>query len=419
MKIETVPLEELVPYAGNAKEHPQWQIEQIAASIDEFGNNDPIAIDENGVIIEGHGRLLALKELGYDKAEVIRLGHLTDEQKRAYILAHNQLTLNSGFDPEQLARELAAIEEIDMSEFGFDIGELYEDATALEDDGFEPEPPEEPVTKPGDMWLLGRHVLACGDATAPTDVAKAMRGELADLYLTDPPYNVAYEGGTDDRLTIENDDMDAESFRRFLADAFASADSAMRPGAAFYIWHSDSERHSFQGACMATDWQVRQCLIWAKNVFVMGRQDYHWKHEPCLYGWKPGAAHYFTGDRTLSTVVERAGGDLKKLSKDELIRAVEELLAGKRTTVLEFDKPLRSAEHPTMKPLELFGYLIGNSTKPGEVVLDTFGGSGTTLIACEQLDRRCRMLELDPRYCDVIVARWERLTGLKAELAGE
>lgn len=208
-------------------------------------------------------------------------------------------------------------------------------------------------------------------------------GVLADLWLTDPPYNVAYQGKTKDALTIQNDEMDDESFRRFLVSAYSAADSVLKEGAAFYIWHADSEGFNFRGACRDVGWKVRECLIWSKNTFVLGRQDYQWQHEPCLYGWKDGAAHNWYSDRS-------------------------------QTTILEFDRPNRNAEHPTMKPVGLFQYLIGNSTKPRDIVLDSFGGSGTTLIACEQSGRSARILELDPCYCDVIIERWQNLTGQRA-----
>ena len=276
-----LPIEELNPYENNAKLHPKEQIDQIVRSMEEFGNNDPIAIDENNVIIEGHGRLLALKQMGEKEVPVIRLKHLTDEQKRAYILAHNQLTLNTGFDEEILAAELESIVGIDMADFGFDLDvvDVVEELTDVEEDSdFDVTPPKEPKSKPGDLYQLGNHRLLCGDSTSLDDVAKLMGGEQADMLLTDPPYNVAYEGATEDKLTIQNDDMEDEDFRQFLRDVYASADSAMKPGASFYIWHADSEGYNFRGAAHDVGWTIRQCLIWNKNTLVLGRQDYHWKH---------------------------------------------------------------------------------------------------------------------------------------------
>ena len=276
-----LPIEELNPYENNAKLHPKEQIDQIVRSMEEFGNNDPIAIDENNVIIEGHGRLLALKQMGEKEVPVIRLKHLTDEQKRAYILAHNQLTLNTGFDEDILAAELESIVGIDMADFGFDLDvvDVVEELTDVEEDSdFDVTPPKEPKSKPGDLYQLGNHRLLCGDSASLDDVAKLMGGEQADMLLTDPPYNVAYEGATEDKLTIQNDDMEDEDFRQFLRDVYASADSAMKPGASFYIWHADSEGYNFRGAAHDVGWTIRQCLIWNKNTLVLGRQDYHWKH---------------------------------------------------------------------------------------------------------------------------------------------
>lgn len=388
LKIEMLPIEELHAYENNAKLHPQEQIDQIVKSMQEFGNNDPIAIDENNRIIEGHGRLLALKQMGETEAPIIRLKHLTEEQKRAYILVHNQLTLNTGFDEEILRAELESIIDIDMGEYGFDLDilEMPEEPTSVEEDSdFDVTPPEEPKARPGDLYQLGRHRLLCGDSTSLDDVEKLMGGAQADLLITDPPYNVAYEGGTADKLTIQNDDMEDEDFRQFLRDVYVSADSVMKPGAAFYIWHADSEGYNFRGAAHDIGWTVRQCLIWNKNTLVLGRQDYHWKHEPCLYGWKDGAGHNWYADR-------------------------------KQTTVMDFDKPQRNGEHPTMKPVELFAYQMENSSKSNDNVLDLFGGSGTTMIAAEQLNRNAFLMELDPRYVDVIINRWENLTGEKAVL---
>ena len=281
LKIEMLPIDELHAYENNAKLHPQEQIDQIVKSMQEFGNNDPIAIDENNRIIEGHGRLLALKQMGETEAPIIRLKHLTEEQKKAYILVHNQLTLNTGFDEDLLRAELESIVDIDMGEYGFDLDiiELAEEPVDVEEDSdFDTTPSEEPKSKPGDLYQLGRHRLLCGDSTSLDDVEKLMGGEQVDLLLTDPPYNVAYQGGTEDKLTIQNDDMEDEEFRQFLRDVYASADTVMKPGAAFYIWHADSEGYNFRGAAHDIGWTVRQCLIWNKNTLVLGRQDFQWKH---------------------------------------------------------------------------------------------------------------------------------------------
>lgn len=384
LQIEYLKKEELKPYANNAKIHTKEQIEQIKKSIEEFGFNDPIAIWGDNEIIEGHGRLLAVMKMPeITEVPVIRLDALTDEQRRAYMLVHNKLTMNTDFDIDILGIELSDIVDIDMSDFGFDLQTEYEQSEIIEDEV--PDVPEEPITKIGDIWQLGNHRLICGDSTDVNVVERLMNGQKADLYLTDPPYNVDYEGSTKDKLKIQNDKMDNESFRQFLRDAFCAADNAMREGAVFYIWHSDSEGYNFRGACFDNGWKVRECLIWNKNSMVLGRQDYQWKHEPCLYGWKDGASHLWASDR-------------------------------KQTTVLNFDRPTRNDMHPTMKPITLMAYQISNNTHDGDLVLDTFGGSGSTLIACEQLNRKCYMAELDEKYCDVIIQRWENFTGKKAVL---
>lgn len=242
-----------------------------------------------------------------------------------------------------------------------------------------------------------------------------MGGEQADMLLTDPPYNVAYEGKTADALTIENDSMDDASFRAFLTDAFKAGDASMRPGAAFYVWHADSEGFNFRAAAKDAGWALRQCLVWSKNAIVMGRQDYQWQHEPCLYGWKEGAAHYFVDNRRQSTVIEDARPNVAKMKADEMRALLKEIYADRiSTTVMHEDKPSASREHPTMKPIKLMARQILNSSKEGWAVLDLFGGSGSTMMACEQLRRRCFTMELDPHYCDVILDRWEKMSGKTA-----
>ena len=261
------------------------------------------------------------------------------------------------------------------------IGKLAPPASFDEDEA--PETPADPITNPGDLWLLGEHRLLCGDSTKAEDVSRLMAGQTADLLLTDPPYNVDYTGKTKDALKVKNDAMEDGAFRQFLVSAFQAAFDAMKPGASFYVFHADSEGFNFRGAINDCGETVRQCLIWVKQTLVMGRQDYQWQHEPCLYGWKEGAAHSWYADR-------------------------------KQTTLLKFDRPTRSSEHPTMKPVEMVAYLMGNSSKAKSIVLDLFLGSGTTLIASEQMGRVCYGMELDPAYCDVVVQRWESLTGEKA-----
>lgn len=371
-------MDQLKPYKGNAKLHPKEQVEQIAESIKEFGFDDPIGIwGEENLIVEGHGRYLALKKLGITHVPCIRLDHLTDEERRAYTLAHNQTTMTSGFDAALLDLELSEI-SLDMSRFGFELTLAPEEA---QEDDYEPEVPEEPTAKPGDIYQLGRHRLMCGDSTSTDDVAKLMAGAEADTLVTDPPYNVDYKGTAG---KIKHDNMEDSAFRQFLRDAFSAASSVMKAGASFYIWHADSEGFNFRGACRDTGWQVRQCLIWVKDALVLGRQDYQWQHEPCLYGWKDGT-HKWRMDR-------------------------------KQTTTLNFPRPKKSVEHPTMKPIPLFDYNIRANTDVGDNVLDLFGGSGTTVMACEQNGRNAYVMELDPKYVDVIINRWETFTGAKAVL---
>lgn len=416
MQIELINIDDIIPYENNAKLHPKEQIEQIKKSILEFGNNDPIAIDKNNVIVEGHGRLLALKELGYKEVEVIKLGHLTDEQRKAYTLIHNKLTMNTDFDIEVLESELAAINIIDMSDFDFDLNIEMEESI-IEDDYDVEEKLEqivEPKSKLGDIYQLGEHRLMCGDSTSLEDVKKLMSNNKADLLLTDPPYNVNISNS--EGMTIENDNMSDDNFKQFLNAAFENAGASLKKGGAFYIWHGDSETVNFRNACEDNELSVRQCLIWVKNGFNFGRQDYKWKHEPCLYGWKEGASHYFIDEFNNPTVIED-NLNIDLLKKEELKKLVEELLSDRvPTTIIHEDKPLKNDKHPTMKPINLLSFQIKNSSKKEEIVLDLFGGSGSTLIACEQLNRKCYMMEFDPKYVDVIIDRWEQLTGEKAKL---
>lgn len=367
------------------------EYERLKRSIEVFGYVDPIIINSDGTVIGGHQRLSVLVDLGYTEADVAVV-NLNKNDEKALNIALNKIA--GEWDNEKLAaifRDLQ-VDDYDVTVTGFGDDELSSILAAavyvdtIEDNDFDTdavvESIEEPITKPGDIWKLGKHRLMCGDSTKGEEVTRLMNGTLADLLLTDPPYNVEYTGKTKDALTIENDSMDDSAFREFLRDAFCVADDNMKPGAAFYIWHADSEGFNFRGACHDIGWKVRQCLIWVKNTMVMGRQDYHWKHEPCLYGWKEGAAHYWGSDR-------------------------------KQTTCLNFDRPQRNEEHPTMKPVPLFAYQITNNTKPGNLVLDLFGGSGTTIIACEQTGRVGYCMELDPKYCDVIVKRYASVTSKK------
>lgn len=383
LRIEYLPISALTPYERNTRAHGKDDIDAIALSIKKYGMNDPIGVwGEKNLIVEGHGRAMACKKLGKKEVPVVHLDHMTDEERREYAILHNKTAELSAWDWDALAMELS---EVDLSDFDIDWNLPNLDVSndsAIDDDYDEPLP-ENPKAKLGDIYQLGRHRLMCGDSTNPDMVKELMGGELADMLLTDPPYGVDYEGGTG--MKIENDKLKGEEFLHFLADAFDAADQVMKPGAVFYIWHADSNGSIFRNACDMVGWTVRQCLIWVKNALVMGRQDYQWRHEPCLYGWKEGASHLWASDR-------------------------------KQTTVLEFDKPKKNDIHPTMKPVPLFDYQMKNNTKGGDIVLDLFGGSGTTIIAAEQNGRRGFVMEYDPRYVDAIIGRYEAFTGDTAEL---
>lgn len=356
-------------------------------------------------------------------AVILRADKLTDAEAREFIIKDNVGFGEWNYDA--LANEW---DEADLKGWGMDVWqpdaegldeeeELEEQEDNYSDDDIDNAPTR---CKAGDLWLLGEHRLLCGDSTKSEDVDRLMGGELADLLLTDPPYNVAYEGGTKDKLTIANDNMDDTSFLAFLSDVFANAVKAMRPGAAYYIWHADSKGWEFRSALKSAGLTLRETIIWVKNTIVLGRQDYQWRHEPCLYGWKDGAAHYFINDRTWSTVFEDAGVDYKKLKKDELLQIVKQMTdVSTPNTIIYEDKPTRNDVHPTMKPVKLMGRLVRNSSKQEQLVLDLFGGSGSTLIACEQLNRRCFSMEFDPKYCDAILDRWEKLTGKTATLEAD
>ena len=394
LKIELISIKDLMPYGENARKHTPSDVASIIKSIEQFGMNDPIGIwSDKNIIVEGHGRLMACKELGITEVPCIRLDHLTDEQRRAYALAHNRTAELSDWDFEKLESELASI-SMDMSEYNFDelmTDELKDlEQKEIEEDDFNVEEnlTEKPTAKLGDVYQLGNHRLMCGDSTSHEDVEKLMNGSKADMVVTDPPYNVAYEGKTKDALTIQNDAMSPEQFKAFLTSAFTRIHECLKEGSAFYIWYASREHVNFETSLNDAGLQVRQQLIWVKNAMVLGRQDYQWRHEPCLYGWKDGAPHHWYNDRS-------------------------------QTTILEFNKPTRNGEHPTMKPINLIGYQIQNSCKENEIVVDLFGGSGSTLVACEQLNRKCYTMELDPKYVDVIIKRWETLTGEKAVLLNE
>ena len=386
MEIKTVKINELKPHPKNPRVHPDSAIDKLVRSIKEFGWTNPILVSTDGYILAGHARLKAAEKAGIEEVPVIYLP-LEGAKAEAYLIADNRLQDETDWDYEKLKDLLQELDtgEFDLELTGFDMGEI-EDLVAqlhvpeeiIEDEV--PEPPEEPITKPGDLWILGRHRLLCGDSTDQTVIAKLMENQIADMIFTDPPYNVDYTGKTKDALTIKNDSMKDDDFRHFLTRVFLNMAQASKAGAPIYVCHADSEGLNFRAAFKEAGWDLKQCIIWVKQHFVMGRQDYQWQHEPILYGWKPGAAHKFYGDR-------------------------------KQTTVWQIDRPMASREHPTMKPVSLCAKAIENSSKAGDIVLDLFGGSGSTLIAAEQLNRTCYMMELDPIYCDVIVQRYINLKG--------
>ncbi|MSD82883.1 hypothetical protein GKC32_00630 [Lactobacillus curvatus] len=380
MKIEEWSIDKVIPYENNPRNN-EAAVEPTAQSIREFGWQQPIVVDNDGVIVVGHTRLKAAKLLGLEQVPVT-VANLPDEKIRAYRIADNRTGELATWELDKLQEELNGIEDVDLNSLGFTDIELNDVDIPVTEDDYDGSVVENPTSKVGEIYQLGNHRLMCGDSTSIVDVEKLMGGQQANLLLTDPPYNIDYEGQTEDHLKIMNDSMESDTFRQFLVDAFVAAKNVMKSGAAFYIWHADTERYNFEGACRDIGWQLRQTLIWHKNMFTLGRQDYQWQHEPCLYGWNEGTHSWFT-DR-------------------------------KQTTVLNFDKPVASELHPTMKPIPLFDYQIKNSTKSGDNVLDSFGGSGTTLMACEQNGRNAYLMELDPRYVDTIIKRWEEFTGNKA-----
>ena len=394
MNIQKISIEKLKPADYNPRKDLKPEDEEyqkIKKSILEFGYVDPVIVNTDMTVIGGHQRLKVLKDLGYTVIEC-NVVDLDKNKEKALNIALNKIT--GEWDNQKLEDLLAELKEadFDLSTTGFtfdEVDNMLKDITGSKEDDFDLdqalEEIDEPITKPGDIWILGKNKLMCGDSTIKESVNKLMNNEKADFILTDPPYNVDYEGKTAEALKIQNDHMENNQFYEFLESAFKNMYDAIKDGGSIYVFHADTEGLNFRNAFLNAGFKLAQCLVWVKNTFVMGRQDYQWRHEPILYGWKEGAGHYFINDR-------------------------------KQSTVLEFDKPTRNAEHPTMKPVDLLVYLIKNSCKQDELILDLFGGSGSTLIAAEQIQRRCYLMELDPKYCDVIVKRWETLTGKKAVL---
>lgn len=392
-------VEELIPYARNARTHSSAQITQIAASIKEFGFLAPIVIAEDNTILCGHGRFYAAQKLGLKKIPCVKESHLTEAQKRAYIIADNKLSINAGWDDELLAVELSDLqgEGVDLSITGFDekeLADLFDDKSKsdVEDDGYDLSAALEKAAfvQRGDIWTVGRHRLMCGDATSADDVAALMGGKRANLLLTDPPYGVSFKSLSG--LTIQNDSIKDEDFYCFLKSAFSAAVDCLEKGAAAYIFHADTEGLNFRRAFVDAGFHLAGCCIWVKDSLVLGRSDYQWQHEPVLYGFLQNGKHSWYSDR-------------------------------KQTTIWNFAKPKKNANHPTSKPLDLLSYPIQNSSQENAIVLDTFGGSGSTLMACELTNRICYTMELDEKYASVILRRYVDDTGRSddvfVERAGE
>ena len=390
MQYYLADINDLIPYIRNARTHSESQIAQIAASIKEFGFLSPILIAEDNTILAGHGRLAAARKLGLTKVPCVKESHLTETQRRAYIIADNKLSLNAGWDEDMLAIELSELQgaDFDLDLLGFDESELvsiFEDDKEVEDDDFDV---EEELNKPcfskaGDIWTLGRHRLICGDSTKEETYKSLMEDKKANLVVTDPPYNVNYEGSAG---KIKNDNMNTDKFYNFLLDAFSNMEKVMADDASIYVFHADTEGLNFRKAFNDAGFYLSGCCIWKKPSLVLGRSPYQWQHEPCLYGWKRKGKHQWYSGR-------------------------------KETTIWEFEKPKKNADHPTMKPIALLAYPISNSSMSNTLILDPFGGSGSTLIACEQTDRSCYTIELDEKFCDVIVKRYIEQVGTDKDVS--
>ena len=383
-RYELVPLARIVPYARNARTHSKEQVAQIRASFREFGVLSPCLVDEQYNLLVGHGRLKAAQEENLNEINCVIVEGLTDAQKRAYILADNRLALNAGWDDEMLTVELSDLQAnaFDLSLLGFSDAEMNKLMGGMDnakDDDFDvdAELQKPTLTKPGDLWLLGNHRLVCGDSTKPETYTLLMEGKTTNLVITDPPYNCNYEGTAG---KIKNDHMAGDAFYQFLLDAFTQMEKAMAQDASIYVFHADTEGLNFRKAFTEAGFYLSGTCIWKKQSLVLGRSPYQWQHEPVLFGWKKSGKHAWYADR-------------------------------KQTTIWEFDRPRKSGDHPTMKPIPLLAYPIVNSSMTGCVVLDPFGGSGSTLIACEQTGRVCRMAELDEKFCDVIVRRFIQQVG--------
>lgn len=433
-EIERWPIDRVRPDPKNARTHSEAQVAEIVASMREWGWTIPLLVDDEGLVLAGHGRLMAARSLKIAEVPVIVARGWTDVQKRAYGLADNKLALNAGWDVDQLKVTLAGLSDmgVDLSLVGFnkdELGALFGDhqgKQGLVDPDAVPAVAKVAATAPGDIWLCGSHRVGCGDATVLADL-EAVVGERegqqfgADACWTDPPYNVNYEGKAG---KIKNDSMGDADFRQFLVDAMSSIYAVVRPGGAVYVAHADTEGLNFRSAFIEAGFKLSGCLIWTKNSLVLGRSDYQWQHEPILYGWKPGAAHSWYGGRK-QTTLQQFGGSIFSVNPDGTVTvrvgAEAIVISGDNLTaqsvegsLVPVEKPAKNGDHPTMKPVELIARGLRNSTKQGDVVVDPFGGSGSTLIACEMLGRQARLLELDPLYVDVIVRRWEQFSGGRA-----
>jgi site-specific DNA-methyltransferase (adenine-specific) len=412
--IQDLSVSDLIPYANNPRRNDA-AVDIVMKSIREFGFKVPIVIDQHNVIVTGHTRLKAALRLGMATVPCIMADDLTDEQIKAFRLADNKTAEYAEWDLDKLEAELKGLQGFDFAQFDFKLQEAaLDDEFNLEE---AVEAVKDPVTQPGDVWALGRHRLLCGDSTKREDVMRLMNGDKAKLVITDPPYNVDYTGGGKAKMKILNDSMPDARFRVFLTDAYLRMFEVMEPGAPIYVFHADSEGYNFRAAFKDAGFKLAQCLVWVKQSLVLGRQDYQWRHEPILYGWKEGAAHFWYGNRDKDTVLDEDKISFTKAKKEDLIATIKELQQKlyDRSTIVYHDKPSLNGDHPTMKPVKLIGRLMANSSDRGFLVLDPFGGSGSTLMAAEQLGRTCYTLELDPVYCDVIVKRWEEYTGQTAQ----
>lgn len=412
-----MPVKDVKPYANNPRNNKD-AVDKVAASLKEFGFRQPIVVDKDMVVIAGHTRLQAAKKLKLKEVPVLIADDLTEEQVRAYRLADNKTAEFAQWDFDKLSEELDGIEDIDMEDFGFDLSEFEEEPEVAEDD-FDDTLPEEPVSKPGDIYQLGRHRLMCGDSTALGDVEKLLDGAEVDLVVTDPPYNMAYEGAgnTKDRESkrIMNDKMSPEDFRIFLTDIYTNYYAVMKDGASIYVFYKELGEGVFITAMSAGGLTYKQELIWVKDHLVLGGSKYQSQYEPFLMGCKGKKIAVWNGARNQRSVMEA----IDLMSEDELRDALKNLLSEQDSDIIREKKQLVNDLHPTMKPVRLIAKLIQNSSNKNDVVLDLFGGSGTTMIAAEQTNRSAYLMELDPRFVDVIVRRYEQFTGRKAELIVE